>query len=250
MDCRSVSEADWVCDWGEGVQCPKERKPIFFMQVKFTVWFGLGLAQYVRTYYSVAMGKPSLREELLDAGFKVMFRSGYTAASVRDICEAAQVPLGSFTNHFRSKEAFAQEVLDRYFAGTKSVVKEALEDKSLTPRQRLMRYLDLISGRIADRKWNLGCMIGDFSLETSTQSKPLRRRLEAIFKEWRAPFVSCIAEGQAMGEIDSQFDPIDLAEFLLSSWEGAILRMKVERTPAALERFKKIAFQTIFKELK
>jgi TetR/AcrR family transcriptional repressor of nem operon len=196
------------------------------------------------------MSKPSLREELLDAGLKVMFRSGYTAASVRDICEAAQVPLGSFTNHFRSKEAFAQEVLDRYFAGTKNVVKEALEDRSLTPRQRLLRYLDIISGRAADRKWNLGCLIGDFSLETSTQSKLLRRRLEAIFKEWRAPFASCIAEAQAMGEIDSQFDPIDLAEFLLASWEGAILRMKVERSPAALERFKTIAFQTIFKELK
>lgn len=69
------------------------------------------------------MSKPSLREELLNAGLKVMYRSGYTAASVRDICEAAQVPLGSFTNHFRSKEAFAEEVLDRYFAGTKKHVK-------------------------------------------------------------------------------------------------------------------------------
>ena len=90
------------------------------------------------------MSKPSLREDLLNAGLKVMFRSGYTAASVRDICETAGVPLGSFTNHFRSKEAFAQEVLDRYFAGTKQSVKEALDDKSLTPRQRLKRYLDII----------------------------------------------------------------------------------------------------------
>ena len=46
------------------------------------------------------------------------------------------------------------------------------------------------------------------------------------------------------------FDATDLAEFLLASWEGAILRMKVERGPDALERFKKIAFQTVFKELK
>lgn len=58
------------------------------------------------------MSKPSLQEDLLDVGLKVMFRSGYTCASVRDICEAAGVPLGSFTNHFRSKEAFAEEVLD------------------------------------------------------------------------------------------------------------------------------------------
>jgi TetR/AcrR family transcriptional regulator, transcriptional repressor for nem operon len=78
----------------------------------------------------------------------------------------------------------------------------------------------------------------------------LRERLEAIFQEWHAPFALCIAEAQTVGEIDSTFDPTDLAEFLLASWEGAILRMKVERGPAALDRFKKIVFQTILKHQK
>src|ERR1035437_9833457 len=32
MDCRSVSAAERVCDCDEGVQCPNERKPIFFME--------------------------------------------------------------------------------------------------------------------------------------------------------------------------------------------------------------------------
>jgi TetR/AcrR family transcriptional repressor of nem operon len=194
--------------------------------------------------------RPSLREDILNAGLKVMFRSGYQGASVRDICAAAGAPHGSFTNHFRSKEAFAQEVLDRYFDNLQGSIRKALDDKSLTPRQRLQRYLDIISGKLADDKWNRGCLIGDFSLETTSQSKLLRQRLVAIFQEWGAPFASCIAEAQATGEIDSTFDPVDLAEFLLSSWEGAILRMKVERGPAALERFKKIVFQTVFKEQK
>ncbi len=191
------------------------------------------------------MSKPSLREDLLNAGLEVMFRSGYTGASVRDICEAAEVPLGSFTNHFRSKEAFAKEVLDRYFANLQGSVREALDDKSLTPRERMKRYLEIISGVLADAKWNRGCLIGDLSLETS-QSNLLRQRLEAIFQEWRGPFATCIAEAQTAGEIDSTFDPVDLAEFLLASWEGAILRMKVERGPAALDRFKNIVFQTVF----
>jgi TetR/AcrR family transcriptional repressor of nem operon len=196
------------------------------------------------------MSKPSLREDILNAGLKVMFRSGYQGASVRDVCAAAGAPHGSFTNHFRSKEAFAQEVLDRYFANLKGYVKEALDDDSLTPRQRLKRYLDIISGVLEADKWNRGCLIGDFSLETTSQSKLLRKRLEAIFQEWRAPFASCIAEAQSIGELDSTFDPMDLAEFLLASWEGAILRMKVERGPAALDRFKNIIFQTVFKEQK
>jgi TetR/AcrR family transcriptional regulator, transcriptional repressor for nem operon len=196
------------------------------------------------------VAKPSLREDILNAGLKVMFRSGYVGATVRDICEAAGAPQGSFTNHFRSKEEFAREVLDRYFAGTKQHVRRAFDDKSLTPRQRLKRYLDIISGVAADREWNLGCLIGDFSLETTSHSEILRLRLEEIFQEWRVPFAACIAEAQAIGEIESTFEPTDLAEFLLASWEGAILRMKVERGPAPLERFKTIAFQTVFKELR
>jgi TetR/AcrR family transcriptional regulator, transcriptional repressor for nem operon len=192
------------------------------------------------------MARPSLREDLLNAGLKVMFQSGYRGASVRDICAAAGAPQGSFTNHFRSKEAFAKEVLDRYFANLQKSVKAALDDKCLTPRQRLVRYLEIISGVLADDKWGRGCLIGDFSLETVAESNLLRERLEAIFQQWRAPFATCIAEAQETGEIDSAFEPLDLAEFLLASWEGAILRMKVERGPAPLERFREIVFATVF----
>jgi TetR/AcrR family transcriptional repressor of nem operon len=63
----------------------------------------------------------------------------------------------------------------------------------------------------------------------------LRQRPKAILEEWRAPFASCIAEAQALGESGSSF-----------SWEGAILRMKVERSPAAINRFKDIVFETVF----
>ena len=175
-----------------------------------------------------------------------MFRSGYRGASVRDICAAAGVPQGSFTNHFRSKEAFAAEVLDQYFNYLKDLVKQAL-DEPLTPRQRLKRYLDIITDKLEEDGWKIGCLIGDLSLETSSHSNALRKRLDAIFREWRAPFAACIAAAQSAGEIDSRFDATELAEFLLASWEGAILRMKVERHPAALERFKNIVFETVFK---
>ena len=196
------------------------------------------------------MPKPSLREDILNAGLQLMFRSGYQGATIRDICAAAGAPHGSFTNHFRSKEAFAQEVLDRFFAKTKGFVREAMDDTSLTPRQRLKRYLDIISGQLRGEEWNRGCLIGDFSLQASSESELLRHRLEAIFQEWRVPFAACIAEAQKAGEIDATFDPTDLAEFLLASWEGAILRMRVERGPAPLDRFKNIVFQTVFKEQK
>jgi TetR/AcrR family transcriptional regulator, transcriptional repressor for nem operon len=194
------------------------------------------------------MPKPSNRDRILEAGLKVMFHKGYVGAGVRDIVAEAPAPQGSFTNHFRSKEEFAREVLDLYFGHTKRAVAEALEDRSLSPRERLRRYLDIITDRLASAEFARGCLIGDFSLEAAPQSEMLRTRLAEIFAEWRSLFAACIAEGQAAGEIAGTFAPEDLAEFLLSSWEGAVLRMKVERNAEPLERFKRIVFATVFKE--
>lgn len=194
------------------------------------------------------MARHSHRDRILEAGLKVMFHKGYIGSGVRDIVAEAQVPQGSFTNHFRSKEGFAGEVLDRYFDHVKGLVAEALGDRNLSPRNRLRRYLDIITERLAADHFTRGCLIGDFSLEAAPQSEMLRDRLVAIFMEWRQPFAVCIAEAQASGEIEATFAPDELAEFLLASWEGAILRMKVTRGPEPLERFKQIAFATVFKE--
>ena len=192
------------------------------------------------------MARHSLRESILDAGLKVMFRKGYIGAGVRDIVAEAPAPQGSFTNHFRSKEEFAREVLDRYFDDLKRLVDETLGEQSRTPRARLKRYLDIITDRLAKAEFSRGCLIGDFSLEAAPQSEMLRARLAEIFIEWRAPFTACIAQAQATGEIADTFPPQELAEFLLASWEGAILRMKVARNAEPLERFKRIAFATVF----
>ena len=139
-------------------------------------------------------------------------------------------------------------MLERYFDHVRVLVAQALDDASLTPRARLQHYLEIITGRLEADGYARGCLIGDLSLEASGSSELLRTQLDAIFAEWRVPFAACIREAQASGEIAGDFAPEELAEFLLASWQGAMLRMKVERSGAALERFKKIAFQTVFKE--
>lgn len=194
------------------------------------------------------MARRSLRPDLLSAGLRVMLRNGYAGSGVREIAAEAGAPQGSFTNHFRSKESFARDVLDLYFEHTKGLVREAFADPSLSPGARLRRYLDIIIARLAEDGFVRGCLIGDLSLEAAPVSEPLRERLAEIFAEWRAPFALCVREAQASDQIRANLDAEDLADFLLASWEGAILRMKVERSAAPLERFKSIIFRTIFKE--
>ena len=198
--------------------------------------------------YFFHMTRKHVREDLLNAGFRLFWQSGYEATGIREIVAEAGAPQGCFTNYFRSKVDFAREILERYFVYVSGIVQEALEDKSLTAAGRLRRYLDVITGKLEESNWARGCMIGNFSLETSPHSEHLRGKLSSLFEEWRRPFAECIAEGQALGELSATFPADELADFLLASWQGAILRMKVERGAAPLERFKSIAFKTVFKE--
>jgi TetR/AcrR family transcriptional repressor of nem operon len=189
------------------------------------------------------MPKPSHRDALVEAGLQTMFRKGYVGATVRDIATAAQAPQGSFTNHFRSKEQFALEVLDTYFEHVRSLM--ALADEAPSPRAKIDRYLDLITDRLVGDEFDRGCLIGDLSIEAPGHSEPIRTRLSDIYREWTQMFAEWIAAAQSAGEIADTFDAHDLADQLITGWEGAILRTKVERNRRPLDRFRAIALPSL-----
>lgn len=191
------------------------------------------------------MGRHSNKQALLDAGLKVMFRQGFNGAAVRDVVAAAGVPHGSFTNHFASKEEFGTEVLEQYFDHVQTLLDASLEDRSLSPRTRMEKYLDMIVARLRVDQFERGCLIGDLSIEMTQTSDLIRGRLRNVFQQWLQPFAKCIAEGQVLGEFRTEFEAREIAEYFLASWEGAILRMKVERSIAPLNRFRQIFFATM-----
>jgi TetR/AcrR family transcriptional repressor of nem operon len=208
-----------------------------------------GLANTNTVVHIGMMARTSHREQILREGLEVVRRRGFNGAGVRDITASAGVPQGSFTNHFTSKEAFGLEILDRYFADIRTVVDVTLRDGELPPVERLGAYFDAISDRLQERGWRDGCLIGNLSLESTEHSAALRGRLAEIFGAWRQPFADCLREAAAAGQItlDVDLPAVDLADFLLASWQGAILRMKVERSPEPLNRFKRIVFSTVLR---
>lgn len=203
----------------------------------------LTYSTYVRIM--LFMARHSNKQALLDAGLRVMFKQGFNGAAVRDVVAAARVPQGSFTNHFPSKEQFGVEVLDQYFKHVQRLLEASLEDRSLRPRARMERYLDLIIERLQADGFERGCLIGDLSIEITQTSENIRSRLQVVFEQWLRPFTECITEGQSLKEFNSNIEAKEIAEYFLASWEGAILRMKVERSIAPLSRFRKIFFATI-----
>lgn len=183
------------------------------------------------------MARSSLRENLLEAGVALLHERGFSATGVRDIMEAAGAPLGSFTNHFRSKEAFALAVLDRYFERLSALMDATLRDARLAPLDRLDAYFTQIDRLARPVGWGHGCMVANFGLEMPALSEAIRLRLVDVLQALTEPFAGALRAGQASGNVRSDCDADDLAMLVLSGWHGAVLRAKVERSGAPLSRY-------------
>jgi TetR/AcrR family transcriptional repressor of nem operon len=177
------------------------------------------------------------REKLLDAGVRVVHARGLAATGVRDIAMAAGVPQGSFTNHFRSKEAFGILVLDRYAERIDAIMRETLGDDTRAPAERLVAYFDRIAKSAAEAEWRRGCMVPDLAGEIAFHDDALRARLCSVLAQQSAQFEKVVRLARPH---DDETGAADLAAFLLAAWHGTLLRMKVERNATAFDRFRRM----------
>jgi TetR/AcrR family transcriptional repressor of nem operon len=225
------------------------------------------------------MRQSDMRQHLLTTGLRVLHARGFNGCGVQEITEAANVPKGSFYNHFDSKERFGAEVLGRYWEERASRALTTLSDESRPPIKRLRAYFiektgstektgrgatpavagtpdpapdvpgpgpertespELAAKRVA--AFARGCMIGNFAAELAGQSRLVRDRLGAVFAGWTSLLATCIREAQQDGSLSDDTDPETLAAFLIDAFEGAVLRTKVDQDASALLRFRQIVF--------
>ena len=182
------------------------------------------------------MAKPHVKEQIVTAGLNLLHSKGFNATSVQDITEAAAVPKGSFYNHFASKEALGLEVLQRYRAAA-AVYLDVLDDASQAPKARLRTYFDRLIGANTATDYNCGCLLGNFSSELSTQIPAMRDALRLAYDEWAAALSVVIAEGQRAGSIGAPQPALELADFIIDAWQGAVLHAKAAHSRAPLDRY-------------
>ncbi len=191
------------------------------------------------------MARPSNRATILEQGLKVVHAQGFAGASVRDIVQAAGVPQGSFTNHFKSKEDFGLEVIDLAWSGLRSEIDRTLGGSAASPLKRLEAYIDAVIRRLDGDDLKTGNLLGNLAAEQP--SKRIRRRLAELFAETESAIADCLKAAAQAGEISSDLDPDELAGVIVASLEGAALLTKTGRSAAPLKRVRRILFATVLR---
>jgi TetR/AcrR family transcriptional repressor of nem operon len=191
--------------------------------------------------------KPDTRNNLVQAGLQMIHAEGYSASGIQSIVEQAGVPKGSFYTYFASKEAFGTEVIDTYSARGQAKLRDFLCNPEVAPLVRLEAYFNDRIEAFRASNFTRGCLMGNFSAEAADHSAPIRDHLAKHFEAWSSLFEACISEAQELGAIRRQLPAGLVARFVFNSWEGALLRMRAEKSDAPLIEFKTIVFGTVLK---
>lgn len=185
------------------------------------------------------------RHHIIQTGAELIARQGFGATGINKVLDAAQVPKGSFYHYFRSKNDFGLAVIDAYAAAYDQHLDQTLGNTAITPLNRLRAYLDLAGEEMTSCDYAKGCLIGNLGQELAAQSEDFRSRLNAVFSRWEQRFQACIIAAQQQGEVNATIDAEEAASLLLSGWQGALLRAKLARSEAPLQRFRSLLFENL-----
>jgi TetR/AcrR family transcriptional regulator, transcriptional repressor for nem operon len=191
--------------------------------------------------------KVTTKAALVDAGTRLILEQGYHQTGIQDVLQAAGVPKGSFYYYFPSKEAFGQAVIAQFAEAYLVRLEQYLGDTTARPLTRLRRHQEDLLARFERRGCRGGCLIGNLSQELADQHPRLRTQLDAVLTSWRARYAQLFREAQAVGDLRADRDPEALADFYLDSFEGALLRAKVSKSPAPLRVFLTCMFDGVLR---
>lgn len=177
----------------------------------------------------------STRQHILDVGYSLIVKQGFSCLGLAQLLKTAQVPKGSFYHYFESKEQFGEALLTSYFEQYQTELDSLFANPQLSGFDRQMQYwqrwLQVQHDGCIDQK----CLVVKLSAEVADLSEAMRLVLLKGSAGIIERLTQCIQVGIADKSICEQ-DAQATAELLYHMWLGASLMNKLGHSRVALER--------------
>ncbi|HET6929589.1 MAG TPA: TetR/AcrR family transcriptional regulator [Candidatus Acidoferrum sp.] len=172
------------------------------------------------------------RREIVKKAAPLFNRKGFEGTSLSDLMRATGLQKGGIYRHFTSKQQLAGEAFD--YAWEKAVTGR-LEGVNDVPNS-IHRLKKMIDNFVEKREGLVpgGCPLMNTAVESDDGNALLRARARKALESWTVRLAKIAAEGVASREISARIKPLDLAQLIISSLEGALLLSRLQNSSAPL----------------
>jgi TetR/AcrR family transcriptional repressor of nem operon len=176
------------------------------------------------------------REGLLNQGVVFFMNQGYHGTGLQEILDAVNVPKGSFYNYFSSKEEFGAAVIQHYIEPFISRLSTHLQQSGSDALGAIRRYFDELIVELEENKFKGGCLLGSLMGEIGSTSDVCQQSLQSAIARYRDLLQSGLAQAQQQGLVRTDKTPEEMADLLINTWQGALLRMQIEKSSAPVKQ--------------
>jgi len=183
----------------------------------------------------IQSNKQIKREKLLDQGVKMLMDQGYHGTGLKEILDVVQIPKGSFYNYFGSKEKFAAEAITHYIEPFIELLTQHLHASDTDGLTALKNYYAELITEVEKSGYKGGCLLGNMMGEVGDTSEECRQSLLATIERYNLLQESALLSAQNEGLVRKDRSAKSMTDLLFSSWQGALLQMKIEKSVEPLQ---------------
>lgn len=193
------------------------------------------------------MTREETKAHLLATGARIVHEKGFNNTGIQEILLAAGVPKGSFYFYFKSKEDFGLALVDYYLEGMKQWMEKHLASPGDAPLDALKAFFGEFTALFLERGCKAGCPVGNICQEMADLNQAFRAKVEHCFSMMKENIAIPLRIARERGDIDQALDPDLTAQFMVNSWEGALLRMKAQNSIEPLVLFQAMVFERLLR---
>lgn len=154
------------------------------------------------------------------------------------------LPNDGYGDHCGSNETPSLEFVALHFAGHCQLIRRTLRNDVLPPPLRLRQYfLALLS--TGDAALYAGCLVGKLSAETQDLSPLMRRHMADMRDQIQQSLSYCMSAAKQDGILPPHSEADELAGFIFSSLQGAMLIARIQLQNAVLLRCQRQLLQML-----
>jgi len=189
-----------------------------------------------------------IEQLILEKGAEVVRRNGFNNTGLAMILEVAGVPKGSFYHYFKSKEDFGLRLIEYLHSSIGTFFYEFLTGESEEPPiERLQAFFDYYREIFTGEEIKSGCLIGNLSQEMAALNPRFREKLADVFDDITKPVTVCLQHAVQEGFLTEDRDVVAIARFIVNSWQGALIKLKVTGNAEPLNIFSRVVFDELLK---
>jgi AcrR family transcriptional regulator len=178
-------------------------------------------------------------DSALDAAMRAFWSKSYQGATMADLTKAMGINRSSIYAAFGDKQQLFRRVMDRYWDGQMTFIREALSQPTLREVVSAILYgtVEFLAAPGNPR----GCLTIQGALACGTEAQPMKRALTELRRSAESAIQERLRQAQREGELPAAAIPADLARYISTVMAGLGVQAVNGATKAEMKRVADLA---------